>query len=122
MTRPALTALPDQKRFVQPPLRRQRFICGCIQHANILLASVRNHHELCDRPPDQGFIVGVAQHFVVETLDLTPESRFSIAFDITYVHPQPEEEYRDVVGGFMTELSANAYEPHRYVATVGLVF
>lgn len=71
--------------------------------------------------PDNGVIIGIAQHFVAEKLNLPPESHFSIAFDIAYVHAQPEHNYWAVVGGFMAELSANEYEPHSYVAAVRLI-
>ena len=71
--------------------------------------------------PDEGLIISVAQHFVAEFLDLPAASRFSIALDVSYVHPQPEGNYWAVVGGFMAEPSAHQYEPHSFVAAVRLV-
>ena len=57
----------------------------------------------------------------MEKLNLPPESRFAVAFDITYVHPQPEGNYWAVAGGFMAELTVNGYEPHSYVAAIRLI-
>ena len=74
-----------------------------------------------DNAPDNGIIIGVAQQFVAEQLNLPPESHFSIAFDITYIHPQPEPNYWAVVGGFMAELNSNDYEPHSYVVAIRLL-
>lgn len=74
-----------------------------------------------ENTPDNGIIIGVAQQFVVEKLNLPAESRFAIAFDITYIHPQPEPGYWAVVGGFMAELTSNQYEPHSYVVAIRLL-
>jgi hypothetical protein len=71
--------------------------------------------------PGNGMIIGVAQQFVAERLDLPSESHFSIAFDIAYIHPQPGGKYWAVVGGFTAETSPDHYEPHTYVAAVRLV-
>ena len=71
--------------------------------------------------PDNGIIIGVAQQLVAQQLDLPADSHFDIAFDVTYVHPQPEPNYWAVVGGFMASLSTDQYEPHSYVAAVRLL-
>ena len=88
--------------------------------ALILLLVMHATNHAADSP-DEGFIISVAQHFVAEFLDLPAASRFSIAFDVSYVHPQPERNHWAVVGGFMAELSAHQYEPHSFIAAVRLV-
>ena len=71
--------------------------------------------------PDSGIIIGVAQQLVAQQLGLSADSRFDIAFDLTYIHPQPEPNYWAVVGGFMAALRTDQYEPHSYVAAVRLL-
>ena len=39
--------------------------------------------------PPSAMIVAVAQHFVAAKFHRSDECRFSIAFDVTQVHPQP---------------------------------
>ncbi len=71
--------------------------------------------------PPEAMIVDVAQNFVASKFDRPADRRFSLAFDVARVHPQPGGDYWAVVGGFMADIGAKTYRPHLFVAAVRLI-
>jgi len=71
--------------------------------------------------PTDSMIIGVAQQFVLEHYKRQPADYFDIAFDIANIHPQPDNGYWAVVGGFMADAGGKNYKPHAFGIAMRLI-
>ncbi len=76
--------------------------------------------QAANKTTKESMAIAVAQQSVLKHHPREDHLHFSIAFDVVYLHPQPEGNYWAVVGGYKAK-RGNRYYTHEFVAAVRLL-